>query len=93
VTQTWSMARTDVRETRVAANSSGRTKAAESRALDVTDVTITLQHVPTGIEVSGSVPPGHYSRSVMKTRREELRKRLFAELEALVGKRLRIAGR
>jgi len=84
---------TEVAESSMSGRSSGRRRAAQSRALDVTETTITLRHRPTGIEVSGSVPPGHYARSAMKKLKAELYARLCDELERLVAKQMRVAGR
>ena len=83
----------EVAESSLTGTSSGRRRAAQSRDLDVTETTITLRHRPTGIEVSGSVPPGHYARPAMKKLKAELHARLLDELERLVAKRLRVAGR
>ena len=83
----------EVLETRTSGNSSGRGRAAQSRALDVTTTTITLLHQPAGLEVSGSVPPGHYTRPEMKKLKDELYARLLGELERLVVAKLRVAGR
>jgi hypothetical protein len=71
----------------------GRAKAAQSRALDVTEATITLRHEPTGIEVRASIPPGHYARTRMRQMKDDLRRRLFTELEQRVARHLRIPGR
>lgn len=73
--------------------SGGRRRAAQSRALDVSGCEIRLAHRPTGIEVAGEVPQGHYSRAEMTRLREELRARLFAELEQRVAGHLRTPGR
>lgn len=83
----------EVVESSMTGNSSGRRRAAHSRALDVTETMLTLRHRPTGIEVSGSVPPGPYARPAMKKLKAELHAQLFDELERLVAKQLRVAGR
>ena len=74
-------------------NRSGRRRAGQTRALDVTEAAMTLRHDPTGAEARGTVPPGHYSRRQMRDRKAELYRRLFAELEREVARRLRIPGR
>lgn len=73
--------------------SGGRRQASQSRALDVSGCQIRLTHRPTGIEVAGEVPEGHYARAEMTRRKEDLRARLFAELEQRVARHLRIPGR
>ncbi len=89
----WSLDPGEVSSSGVGGNISGRGKAARSRALDLTEATITLRHEPSGVEVSGAVPPGHYSRARMRELKEQLHRRLFTELERLVAKHLRIPGR
>ena len=89
----WSLDPAEVSQSGRTGNSSGRQRAAQSRVLDVTEATITLLHRPTGIEVSGSVPPGHYARHTMRQQKDELYALLFDELERLVAKQLRVAGR
>jgi hypothetical protein len=73
--------------------SGGRRQAAQSRALDVSGCQIRLMHRPTGIEVAGEVPEGHYSRAEMTRRKADLRARLYGELEQRVARHLRIPGR
>ncbi|HEU4558064.1 MAG TPA: hypothetical protein VFS20_09450 [Longimicrobium sp.] len=73
--------------------SGGRRRASLSRALDVSGCEIRLAHRPTGIEVTGEVPEGHYSRAELTRLRADLRARLFAELEQRVARHLRIPGR
>jgi hypothetical protein len=52
-----------------------------------------LVHHPTGVEVSGEIPAGHYSKARLKQLRAELHARLFAELERRVAQHLRVPGR
>ncbi len=52
-----------------------------------------LIHMPTGITVTGEVPRGHHSKKELWKLSEALRERLFANLEAMVAKHLRIPGR
>jgi hypothetical protein len=54
---------------------------------------MTLRHLPTGIEVEGRTESGHSSRKEMQHLMEELRVRLWPELERLVAVHLRIPGR
>lgn len=64
-----------------------------SRRLKVTSATLTLVHIPTGLEVKGEVPAGNYSKKEMRRLREELYARLFSVLAQKVGKHLRAPGR
>lgn len=70
-----------------------RRRSRASRAVDRRDLQLTLIHRPTGLEVSGQIPEGRYSRQEMTRLRDALYRELFDELEALVAKRLRIPGR
>lgn len=54
---------------------------------------VRLLHHPTGIEVSGEISAGHYSRNEMGKLRDGLIARLWDELEGKVARHLRIAGR
>lgn len=74
-------------------SSGGRNKMRQSRSLDLRDARIDLLHVPSGVKVSGKIPPGHYSRKQMQRLTMELKARLTEELVLLVGKKLRVAGR
>ncbi len=53
-----------------------------------TNRTLTFLHVPTGLEVSGLVPPGHFTRSEMRAMLQQLRGRLWLQLEQLVAEKL-----
>jgi hypothetical protein len=53
----------------------------------------TMTHIPTGIEVTGEIPTGNYTKKQMRQLRQELEQKLFLELEAKVAKHLRIPGR
>lgn len=46
--------------------------------------TLTFLHAPTGIEVSGGIPPGHYTRTEMLKLLSDLRGRLWSDLEQAV---------
>jgi hypothetical protein len=54
----------------------------------VTECRIKVKHRPTGIEVEGDVPPGHYAKKEMQKLRDELEARLKAELLLKVAQRL-----
>jgi protein subunit release factor A len=73
-------------------SSSGKT-GQFSRKLKITGSSITLRHTPTGIEVKGEIPRGHYSKNEMKEKKIVLGKQLFEDLENLVAKQLGIPGR
>jgi hypothetical protein len=89
----WSLDRSEVSESRWGHNRGRRSRASQSRALDVTSSEIRLRHEPTGIEVRGEVPPGHRSRAEMRRQEDAVRTRLYAELEDAVARVLRIPGR
>jgi hypothetical protein len=55
--------------------------------------TITLRHVPTGIEVKGDVPIVHRTNRQLRTAEAELRAQLLATLTDAVATHLRIRGR
>jgi hypothetical protein len=63
-----------------------------SRKSSTRSLTMELVHLPTGISVTGTVPPGHYTRCEMVDERERLRARLWVQLENEVAKALRIPG-
>lgn len=63
------------------------------RKTKITSCRITAQHLPTKVQVKGEIKAGHYSKKEMKKLREDLRVRLFNELEQKVAKHLRIPGR
>lgn len=62
--------------------------ARTSRGLNPDYQFVTMSHRPTGIEVKGEVPLGHYSRAEMKRRVNELKRELWFELEGHVAARL-----
>ncbi len=74
-------------------SSGGRNKVRQNRNLGASSYTFTVMHKLTGLEVSGSVPLGHYSRSEMRQLKRQLFVKLFRELEDKVAKHLRIPGR
>lgn len=67
--------------------------ARSSRAEDTRSAVVRLVHRPTGLEIDGEIPSGHYSRNDMQQQKEALVTRLCPELEAQVAKHLRIPGR
>jgi hypothetical protein len=64
-----------------------------SRARQVRNTQLTVRHRATGLEVTGEVVAGNYSRKQMIEETDKLKLRLMAELEKLVAKRLRVPGR
>ena len=68
-------------------------KARHSRAEDLSGYTMVLKHVPTGLQVTGEIEYGHYSKQDMRRRKSQLYKVLFQLLENLVAKKLRVPGR
>lgn len=64
-----------------------------SRARQTRNAATTLVHVPTGVQVTGEVPAGNYTREQMAEETRRLGERLMAELEQLVASRLRTPGR
>jgi hypothetical protein len=89
----WALDPREVHAFGMSGRSSSRRKAALPRALDVSGVALRLVHHPTGVEVSGDIPAGHYSKARLQALREELHARLFAELERRVARHLRVPGR
>jgi hypothetical protein len=77
----------------VVGSSSTTKKGQFSRRLKRTSSRLSLTHIPTGINVTGEVPEGHYSKKEMRQLQSELYEKLFLQLEAKVGKHLRAPGR
>ena len=75
-----------------AQHSGHRKKLRYSRAMMLSSAERTLRHAPTGIEVRGTLPSGHYSRKEMRLLHQRLYAELYAELEQAVAKALRIPG-
>lgn len=63
-----------------------------SRAVDVRSCHFTLVHSPTGIEVSGEVPKGNYSKKQMQQKKNILFAQLCEQLEQKVARHLRLPG-
>lgn len=55
--------------------------------------TITLRHVPTGVEVKGAIAQEHRTKASLRNAEETLRTRLIEQLTLAVAKHLRIPGR
>jgi len=55
---------------------SGRAKARQPRALDLSSYSFAVTHLPTKLSVKGELPKGHYSRRDIA----EFRERLLAQL-------------
>jgi hypothetical protein len=89
----WSLDPQDVTSSASKQTLGGRKRAAQSRVQDVTRYGLTLTHRPTGVEVAGEVPEGHYSKQRLRELKDQLHARLFAELEQRVARHLRIPGR
>lgn len=75
------------------AMSSGRNGTRNSRVDGTTSCRMTLKHLPTAVEVSGEIAPGHYSRTQMQVARDNLRQSLHEQLRVAVARHLRIPGR
>ena len=88
----WSLNPSDVHRSGSSSNIAGRSKARQSRELDVRSADWKLVHAPTGIAVQGKVPKGRYSRGEMRDTEQQLLKVLFQELEGKVAKHLRVPG-
>lgn len=71
---------------------SGRRKVRYSRANDLYSAEMRLQHTPTGTEVHGSIPPGHYPRKEQRLLHAKLYNDLFHELEQAVARAQRLPG-
>lgn len=89
----WVLDPAEVDAFEMSGRSGGRRRASLSRSLDVSGCEMRLTHRPTGIEVTGEVPEGNYSRAEMTRLRADLRARLFADLEQRVARHRRIPGR
>jgi hypothetical protein len=76
------------RSTTTIRNSSRKPRIADARSAE-----INLVHDPTGIEIKGSIPTGHYSKKDMTKLHKDLYQKLFSELEDKVAKFLKIAKR
>jgi hypothetical protein len=71
---------------------SGRAKVRQPRKLDLSSWKITLTHGPTGMQVSGEVEKGHYSKEQFSRLKDDLLKQLWSQLERRVAAHLRVSG-
>lgn len=91
----WTLEPAEVQISGSASSSSMRRRtgmARSSRAEDSRGAVVRLVHQPTGLEIEGEVPTGHYSRSEMRSRKDALIAELWPQLEKRVAKHLRIPG-
>ncbi len=58
----------------------------QSRAVNKRSRRYNVKHIPTGIEVYGEIPEGHYTKKQMKTEERKLLKKLLLILEEKVSK-------
>ncbi|MEW6211016.1 MAG: hypothetical protein AB1631_21810 [Acidobacteriota bacterium] len=70
----------------------GRRKARLSRSLASSDSHFTFTHKPTGVQVSGRVIPGYYSRKELSRLNQKLCDALYKKLEREVARKLRVSG-
>jgi protein subunit release factor A len=54
---------------------------------------MTLRHVPTGVTVEGRIARGQYTRKEMGQLMDELKTRVWSDLERQLARHLRIPGR
>lgn len=88
----WKLDPAEVSWSTESSTSTKRKKRRQSRQLDERSQRVLLRHVPTGIVVTGEIPTGHYSRKEMEAARNALIEKLFVQLEAEVGRHLRVPG-
>ena len=72
---------------------SAKRRKRRNRALDLRNLTVVVSHSPTGVQVEGEIPSGHYSKKGLRRLREALAARLRIELELRVNRALRRRGR
>ena len=65
----------------------------QSRALDERQYRVSMLHKPTGAEVQGEIPTGHYSRQELNKFKATLHGSLWLELEREAYRRTRIPGK
>lgn len=63
-----------------------------SRAIDSRSWKFVLIHTPTGMEVSGEIPEGSYSKKQMQQERDKLYSSLWTQLETKVAKHMKLPG-
>lgn len=71
---------------------SGRAKVRHSRKLDLSSWKYTLTHGPTGVQVSGEVAEGRYSREQFSQLKNDLLRQLWSQLQRKVAAHLRVSG-
>jgi hypothetical protein len=77
----------------VGTRTGARRKLARAPAsVDLSASQLVLKHIPTGVEVGGEIPPGHYSNREMRSVQEKLRAELQERLRVAVARHLRIRG-
>ena len=77
----------------VGARAGARGKLTRAPAsVDLSSSQLVLKHIPTGMEVRGEIPPGHYSNREMRNLKEKLRAELQERLHVAVAQHLRIRG-
>lgn len=64
-----------------------------SAAVDTSSWRLILTHTPTGVEISGEIPMGHYSNKQMQAKKQQLWNTLHEELKQQVAKHLKLPGR
>lgn len=84
--------RDDVEVLGLGSRLSGRRKVRQPRNLDLSSWKYTLKHRPTGVEVSGEVGKGHYSKEQFSRLKNDLLQRLWSQLERRVEAHLGIPG-
>ena len=83
----------DVTSGWVGARAGNRRKLGRAPAsVDLSSSQLFLKHTPTGVEVRGEIPPGHYSNREMRNLKEKLRAELQERLHVAVARHLRIRG-
>src|SRR5215469_10062073 len=86
------LARNEVEVSASGSRSSGRARVRQPRKLDLSGWKFTLTHAPTGLQVCGEVPKGHYSKAQFSRLKSDLLKKLWSQLERSVAARLRVPG-
>lgn len=72
---------------------SGRNGTRNARSAGTTSRQVTLTHLPTGLAVTGEIPPGQRTRGQMQAETTALERALRDRLQRAVAKHLRLPGR
>lgn len=91
----WHINESDISFGTSGSTSSGRTTSKWTKqpsSMDARSRTLTMKHIPTGVEVTSEIPLGNYSNKELHKAIEKLKVQLRAELEIKVAKHLRIPG-